>query len=608
MDSKGFDAAGKSGRSLKIPMSVKLTTIVTLILMASVWIIITLMSMMVNAEFTRISGETSYTINRRTAAGVEERLNQIRSEGLLLLEMSMEAGSGGSLAARLRSVFFERNPYIAAIIVPGTEDAFNFPFFSRNEISPETVDAWLMREAEAIERASAGEPILRNATPAFGIHLLALFYPWQNSGAEEAAVIFFSPQSLLEITGAGAGVTVVVNGEGDILIAPDFNLVLGGESMSAHPLFESLWKSDGESVLLNYTEGGNRYAGAGHRTPLANAAVFTFLEYSIIAGQLDAVKQRNILLSAAIMFFTILAAWLYSGTITAQMKRLMAAMAQIESGDFKPDIKIRAGDELGDLSGRLLAMGDGLNRLKDSSDLVGRYNNRQITDKVLAGEIKLEGEYIRAVTLSMDLVSFYSLSEDAGKISPGELLHHLNFLISKIADSVEKNCGVVDKISGANLLAVWGIPYPSEAITGEVMNCLRSAVAVRSFLWELNTEQENRGRPPYKIHCGIHTGEVLAGRIGSSGSYQYTTVGKTIDETVKAMDACHRVRTDIIITEAVRELAGDRIVAEQLDLPRFRKGDFPIYGLVNLAPVQGQEPRWPFTLSDVQESLRERKS
>lgn len=606
MNKKAIDARKKPGRVLRLPIGVKLTSIVTLILLGSIWIITTLMSIMVNLEFVRTADETNFAINSRTSAGVEERLYQIRSEGLLLLEMDSEAG--GSLAAQLRNIFFERNPNIAAVIIPGARDIINVPFFSRNEISPENIDAWLIREAGTAERARAGEPVLRNAAPAFGIHLLALFYPWQNSGTEEAAVIFFSPQNLLEITSAGSNATVVVNDEGDILISPDYGQVLGGENIASHAIFDALWKSTGGSVRLNYTEDGSRYMGAGHRVSLANAAVFTSLEYSIITEQINAVTRRNVLISVTVMFVAILVTWFYSGMVTSQLKRLMKAADQIEGGDFKTALKIRSADELGDMTERFNTMGEGLIRLQEAHDLVGRYNNRGLRDKVLAGELKLDGEFIRAVVLSVDLVSFYTIYQDAQKNTPDEFLYHLNFLISKIVDNVEKTGGVVDKITGANLIAVWGVPFSQGGLAAEVMNCLRSIIAVRTFLWEHNIERESRGKTLYKIHCGVHTGVVLAGRMGSSGYYQYATAGKTIEAAAKAMDACYRVKTDIIITEAVRELAGDRILVEKLDLPRFRKGDFPVYGLVNLAPSPGQEQHWPFKLSDVLESLRERKS
>ena len=586
---------------LRIPFGVKLTAIVTLILLGSIWIITSLMALMVGTEFIRTAEETNFAINNRAASGIRERLYQIRSDALLLLDLDAGLRNNRPLQIQSRTMFFERNPNIAGIIIPGKQDLVNRSFIIHNEISPEALQAWITKENAAVERAKAGEPVLRNAAPEFGIYLLAFFYPWQNSGVEEAAVIFFSPQSLSEITGPGSNTTVVSNEEGDILVSPDFDQVLRGENISTHTLFARLWNDTGESVRLNYTERGKRYVGAGHLIPLANAAVFSSLEYSIITEQVTAVTRRNILLAVTVMFLSILVTWFYSRMITVPLKRLIAAAGQIEQGNFNPDLKVKSGDEVGTLTERFLTMGQGLGRWENTRNLVGRFENPEIMNDVMAGKINLSGENLPAVVLSATMVSFYDTAGEADRLT------HLNFLFSKLADSIEKTGGVVDKIFGNKLIALWGIPSSSEGIDSNVMNCLHSVTALRTSLWDINTEQAKEDKPSYRINFGIHTGNVLAGRMGSSRFYQYTVAGETIDQAMKAGAACIDSKIDIVITEAVRDLAGSRILAEELEFNGQLKSDSRLFGLVNLTPSQDNEKqRWPFTLKDVQESLRGR--
>ena len=457
--------------------------------------------------------------------------------------------------------------------------------------------------------------------------------------------------------------------------------------MSNHALFEALWKAPGESIRLNYSEAGNRYVGSGHRVSLANAAVFSSLDYSVVTEQITGVTRRNILLSVTVMFLSILVTWFFSRIITTPLKRLMTAAGQIEAGEFNLDLKPKARDELGALTERFVTMGQGLGRLEEIKNLVGRFNNQKITDKAIDGTIKLSGDYLPAVVLSVDLVSFYNTlleeieaappkpvkkstakssklkkpnnpqvsasPEDinsaessntvystnaAGTVNadssvnpaasvkpedtespvaatntkpdipwePSDSLDHLNLLISKIADNVEKTGGVVDKVTGSSLLAVWGVPFPSDDIANEVMNSLRSVLLIRSFLWDFNTDRESQGKSWYKIQCGIHTGKVLAGCIGSSRFRQYSVAGKTVNEAIKIVEVCSQAKTDIIITEAVRDLAGDQILAEEIKGLKQFKSNGKLFGLVNLAPSPGQEKRWPFTLKDIQESLKEK--
>ena len=201
MEKKGKDAVKKPWLELRIPFSFKLTIIVTLILLGSIWIITTLMGLMVSSEFIRTAEDTNFAINSRAASGFEERLYKIRSEGLLLLETCDAVKDNSFMATQTRNIFFERNPYIAAVIVPGDMAIINQPFLAHSEIPQENLSVWLEGETSSTGRANLGDSVIRNATPAFGINLLVLFYPWQNSGHEESVAIFFSPQNLSEFTG-----------------------------------------------------------------------------------------------------------------------------------------------------------------------------------------------------------------------------------------------------------------------------------------------------------------------------------------------------------------------------------------------------------------------
>jgi len=342
MGQKTTETVDKRRKFLRIPFRLKLTAIVTLIVLGSIWIITSLVAVMVSLEFIRTTRETNFVINSRAASGIRERLYQIRSDALLLLDINSTAEQNQAFLAEMRSLFFERNPYIASVIIPVSQEIINQSFITHNEIPLELINAWIAAESQAVDLAKAGEPILRNAAPALGVNLLALFYPWQKSGIEETAIILFSPQSLSEITGAGFNTTMVVNEAGDILVSPDFDQILGGQNISGHPLFEALWKNQGESLHLDYTEGDNRYVGAGHRVSLANAAVFSSLDYSVINEQIIATTRRNILLSLTVMFLTILVTWFFTRIIMTPLRQLGRAADMIEQGNFALDLEVKS--------------------------------------------------------------------------------------------------------------------------------------------------------------------------------------------------------------------------------------------------------------------------
>jgi len=195
-DKKSDKSAPKVRRRIRFPFGIKLALIVTLILLGSIWTITSLMAFMVSSEFVRTAGNTNFDINSRAASGIKERLYKIRSETLLFLDLTTAMEANDSQLRLIRNLFFERNPNIAVIIIPGIQENRNRLFFTHNEIPMEVFNACLAKEADAVERAKRGEPILRNVSPELGINILALFYPWYNMGTEETAIVFFIPENL----------------------------------------------------------------------------------------------------------------------------------------------------------------------------------------------------------------------------------------------------------------------------------------------------------------------------------------------------------------------------------------------------------------------------
>ena len=585
---------------VKVPLGIKLAIIVALIVLGSIWTITTLVDVMVSSEFVRTAENTNFDINSRAASGTEERLLNIRSETLLLLDMVYIAKDNIPQVREIKNIFFERNPNIAAVIIPGVQEYINDSFFINNNIPMDAIGAWLTKEAGAVERAKKGEPILKNPSPALGINFLALFYPWQKTGAEEAAVTFFVPKSISEITGSGSNSTMVVNGDGDILIHPDVYQVLAGKNISGNPLLEALRKGSGESVRISYTEGGNRFVGAGQQVSFTDTAVFSSLEYSRINEQIIAITRRNIMFSITVMFLTILVTWFFSKTITNPVKKLTAAARRIEMGDFDLNLEQKSQDELGILTGQFINMNRGLNKWIENKNLVGRFNNKEISGKAAAGEIDFSGENKKAVVLAVNLVSFY---DNCKKLEVYESLELLNYFFSKMTECTEKCHGIVDRITDQCLIALWGVPFSPDDLSDDAMNCLRSALMMRTLVGEINTERENQDRNPLRISCGINAGEVLAGRIGTSAFHKYSVTGETVDDAINAARAWNTAGTDIIITETVNRLAGERILAEKVVFPNYEDKSFSVFGLVNLAAEDQKKQRWPFNLDDVREFL-----
>ncbi|MCL2479091.1 MAG: HAMP domain-containing protein [Treponema sp.] len=617
MAETGLTKKAKLTRGLFFPFGIKLALIVTLILLGSIWTITTLMALMVSSEFARTADNSNFDINVRAAAGIRERLYKIRSEALYLLDLDTALGSNSLQAQQIRTMFFERNPNIAAIFINDEtypQDIINQTFFTNNEVSSDDLKTWLAGSSDVIKQAQDGVPVIKNVSPVLGINLLALFYPWQADGLQQSFTVFFSPENLAEISGTGSSTTFVVNGDGDILIHPDFSKVLEGGNIGGSPLAAALAKAPGDSVRLDYTEGGSRFVGAGNRIPFADTAVYSTIGYSIITEQITGVTRRNIYLSVTVLFLAILVTWFFSKTITNPLKRLSAAAAQIEAGEFDLNLKTGSRDEFGALTGQFNRMGQGLIKWTDAKKLVGRYTGDDLFSRAMQGKLNLSGEYGKAIVLSVEFITFAEISQN---LEAGQSLELLNSFLQKITEQVQKDHGLTDKINGSRLIAYWNIPNDAQA--GEqCMECLHTVITLRSAFWEINTEREGKNLPLYRMGCGIQVGDILAGRIGTSLDYQYAIAGRTVDDAIRAAEACVPSELDIILNGAAKNLAGPLIICEDIEVKKRKshkkktdtaqeKPELRLFGLVNMTPQGLEKPRWPFNLNDVRESLVSRR-
>ena len=56
----------------------------------------------------------------------------------------------------------------------------------------------------------------------------------------------------------------------------------------------------------------------------------------------------------------------------------------------------------------------------------------------------------------------------------------------------------------------------------------------------------------------VHTGEVLAGRIGAEDPHEYTVIGDTVNVAARLQQLSKECGSDVLISEVTYEIAGTR--------------------------------------------------
>jgi adenylate cyclase len=607
-------AANKVAR----PIGAKLVIIITFLLLVSLGAITVLVSVMVSSDVRITAEENNLTVNRRSSQEAENTLTMIRSNTLVLLDTLNAAGFGASLSRQASNFFFERNQDIAAVALLNPEGGgsqaplINDRFFVANELDDGLVDSFIAANGDAVLSAAAGEVLILNAAPFFGLPLLAMLCPWDAEGRPQAALSLFSTESLSDAFGSGINSSWMINGADDLLVHPDGELVMAAVNTAGEEFTGLLRASAEQSFQVLYTgEDGTRRFGAFTKLSLGGAAVITVINYDIVFEGVVATTRRNIFLSAAVLSFAVLFIWFFSKSISNPLKLLNAAAEKIESGHFEVALKGQADnkkDEIGVLT-------DSFGKMSKALSIFGRFTNRDIAVKAMRGEIRPGGEPKTATIFFSDIRGFTAHSENItnefGAGASDQIVAWLNEYFTRMVACVTGTNGAVDKFIGDAVMAHWGTAFTAGSPEEDAFNCVKAALMMRSALLEMNNSrgENDQGFPKIKIGCGINTGLVTAGQIGSDERMEYTVIGDPVNLASRTESLNKPMGTDILITENTWTLIRDRIITEEMPPVTVKGKAEPVrlFAVVNVKDAGGSGdpsgPQGPQSLAEVRALL-----
>jgi adenylate cyclase len=602
----------KTAGTIRFPIGAKLVLIVTVILLVSLGAISFLVSWMVFRDLQLSAEDNNLSVNRRAAAVTETILSLIRSNALVLLQGSTIGGTqnaGGnqdSASEAFIDFFFEQNRYVAALVLTeeeGENRVFgNKRFDLSNPDSVATLESavavWAASQETAFRRAVAGDTLLINASlPA--MPLLGFFFPLSGESVK-GALVLFSADLLLETFGTGLNASFLINDDGDILVHPDPEVV--GTSIAADPLV-TLARQSGKPFMQTLYTGtdGNRYFGAF--SSVSQGYVITRIEESIVFEGIAATTRRNLYLAGAVLFLAIILVWFFSKTISGPVKLLAAAAGRIKNGEFEINVPVKSADEIGFLTRRFTEMGLGLAERERLKDTFGRFTNPAVAERAIKGELPLGGETREVTVFFSDIRSFTAISE---KLEPQEVVEFLNGYITRMVDCVDKTGGVVDKFIGDAVMAVWGAPLSAGSPVQDALNCVKAALLMRLSLYEYNKGRGGDKNPVVRIGCGINTGEVVAGQIGSNRRMEYTVIGDTVNLASRTETLNKPLGTDILITENTWNLIGRYVITEEMPPVTVKGKEKPVrmFAVINLKSPAGTDQKKPANLSELRKILK----
>lgn len=190
-----------------------------------------------------------------------------------------------------------------------------------------------------------------------------------------------------------------------------------------------------------------------------------------------------------------------------------------------------------------------------------------VAERVLSGEmvVKKGGQLVRNCTVfNSDIRGFTPMSEHA---DPEFLVEMLNEYFELMVESIFKFEGTLDKFMGDGIMALWGAPvtHPDDAV--RAVSC---SIDQMKLVEQFNRERASaQDLPPLGIGVGIHTGEVVAGYIGSSKALSYTVIGDTANTSARLCGTA--AAGQILVSETTLGQLGGRFATREL-APALLKG------------------------------------
>ncbi|HLG25386.1 MAG TPA: adenylate/guanylate cyclase domain-containing protein [Candidatus Gracilibacteria bacterium] len=209
---------------------------------------------------------------------------------------------------------------------------------------------------------------------------------------------------------------------------------------------------------------------------------------------------------------------------------------------------------------------------KDKLALKGafsKYVNPQIVDQILKHpeQLKLGGERKPVTVLFTDIAHFTTISE---KLKPESLVALLNEYLSAMSSVIMAEGGTVDKFEGDAVMAFFGAPLDQP---DHAARACRTALGMRAKLTELLKKWETDAplpggekKPVIDFRCGLSSGEVIVGNVGSSERLEYTVMGDIVNLGSRLEGQNKEYETHTMASEATWETVKEQFEGRELDI------------------------------------------
>jgi len=444
---------------------------------------------------------------------------------------------------------------------------------------------------EYLAKAFNGANVLQNVSPGYSSPILVSSMPL-GEPSPYIIIVFMDMSKFLEIfKSSDIYQTFMVNDRSDVIAHGDQKLVMSRTNLTQVPVVAAMWKGGSPNGHIPYEFEGQSYFGGYQKLDFAGVGILSTVQKDKAFEAVYRIQRSNLFIMAIILTLAILVIYFFSKTLTVPIVNLVGGTREVEQGNYGIDLKPTTRDEVGILTSSFVRMARGLEEREKMKDALGKFVNPEIAERVLRGEIALGGERKQCAIFFSDLRNFTAMSE---KMQPEEVVEYLNQYFTAMVNCVNVTKGIVDKFIGDAIMAHWGAIVSHG---NDTENAVNAGLMMRMALVEFNKWAVEKNRPKAFFGCGINSGPVLAGQIGSEDRLDYTVIGDAVNLASRIESLNKPFGTDVLISTDSYELVKDIFNVAQMPAIKVKGKSEPqlIYAVLG----RKDDPNCPKTVEEV---------
>ena len=577
---------GKKHIRVRHPIGVKLGAIFSFLVILVLGITVALVYILF-ANDQRVSAKSNtISINETTANAVQLQLQNIQGNTnnfLNVLYVLKDDIHYEEEAGYFFEELYTANPDILFVYTKNSGYRASPVFQEALPAAQKIFEAWLSSNRDIENKVRTDSIVVKDLSASLGVPY-TLGTMFKNN--DDFVCVAYNVESLKETCFKNSNSTYIVNAQGEPLIYEDNQTVIEAGLIPSFEIVEELLKYSSGNEYIYKDSQNNNWIYIRMNILDDTCAAITLTSESSILRALNLTALRIIAITVAVFFLALLIIRFFSRSLTNPIEDLVTATNSIDKGNYDIHLRPRTKDEIGYLTDRFTNMAGGLAERNRLMSTFTKFVNKDIAEKAASGQLSLGGEDKNATVFFSDIRSFTAMSE---KMTAPEVVEFLNDYFTRMVDCVNRTNGIVDKFIGDAVMAVWGAATTNGTPEEDAWAAVKAALMMRIALYHFNENQIKNGRNPIKIGCGINSGPIVAGQIGSEDHMNYTVIGDTVNLASRTEALNKPFATDILITENTYLLVKDKIIAEEMPGVHVKGKTDPIkmYAVVNAKGVKG---------------------